>query len=92
MVALLGSPKRLEVAGLAPPKSEAPASELAGCCGCDVANRLGAEFAPPRFEESDGCLGGCDVLLVPKMLIEGMEEDCGCEVAGAPNKEEVVVG
>lgn len=58
MVALLGPPKMLEAAGLRPLKSEAPASELAGCCGWDGANRLGVEVAPPRFEKSDCCLGG----------------------------------
>lgn len=89
MVPLLGPPKRLEVAGLRPTKSEAPASELAGCCGCDGANRLGVEVAPPRFEESDGCLGGCDAPLVPNILIEGVEEDCGWELFGLPNSEVV---
>lgn len=87
MVALLGPPNVLEVAGLRPPKSEAPASELAGCCGCDGANRLGVEVAPPRSGKSDCCLGGCDVPLVPNMLIEGVEEDCGCEVFKLFNSE-----
>ncbi len=81
--------------------------EVAGCCGCDVVNRLGVEFAPPGFENNDGCFGGCDALLAPSMLKEGMVVDCGCvvfglpkselvgpaaEVAGAPKREVVALG
>lgn len=77
---MLDAPKGFEFAGLAAAKSDDPGSEVAGCC-CDALNKLGVEFAPPRFEKMDDCLGGCDVILVPKILIEGMEdEDCGCEV------------
>lgn len=103
---MLVAPNRFEVAGLAAPKSDDPGSEVAGCC-CVAPNKIGVGFVPPRFEKMDGCLAGCDVLLVPKILIEGTEdEDCGCEVlkselvdpawhcaevAGFPKREEVAV-
>lgn len=75
------------VASLVPPKSEAPASELDCCCGCDVANKFGFEVSPVGLEKKDGCFGGCDAPLVPNMLIEGMDEDCGCELLGVPKSE-----